>query len=1794
MRKIWGYRFFICFLVALIIVQPSLPGVVLANTDTAVGRTNLLIDFFRQNQTNLAINQLNKNEVIVYGVFLSNFFTPGKTRIKDLIDATSDKTIAKDLSKKFFGSDGNANTILELNKLLYNAITDVLKGQSRNTYALYAKNPNNNPSMSPMSGEDLINKFMGRGDSGSDPRIYNFRGGVVMDLSPEKKVGRGVFQILFGFLPEWVVGKKGIRSMDALYMDGLGNIWGSYKKNGTAVPIDEYVLVLPAALNPAVFEDRVEKQKLPLTNVFAMGGILKITEDYLVNEDDIMFPYYNIRKAFTSGEVNSNSWLNANNLVTIFGIQTPKGKFTLSNGQTYDAIGNSDIVINNLDKVMTNPADSLEQYLNATTGSTFSKDDAFVLLSVDINKFPDFEDLVADEGWNNEDKVNLTAYLFGTTVFSMDEIVDYMYYFDLSGVGASGDGGTWFKSNDVTPLVSRQKLFAREVESPRGNEFSLYNGSYFSSPFNRFLLEYNEAKNAGNEDQYLLKVLQEKFDKEVSPSSEEFKALKLFLNDGLFSLDKNTVDGDLARKALRLLVKKNKKYNILDVLPRSTLVNNVKLSYLININFIINLRLFPTKASSLAFALTPRDSLLTDYSASGKDLYFSDTLTRQHQNGLATLFYAALVYRIFSMNSVFINGATPESGFTPNSKIEGILGEYKVKTAVLNGVNNYPGIYWGYMMELLNVNPRVNDDGTIDWGIVGYQNEVLPFLPLPLQGGFLDLNTALNTTGVVSSEDRTLEEMQLDIVRKVYGLLSEGTSTTREKLVKSFQDSWVISTHRSLVGSWVGNVLSVSSGGNATYSSVVGYINTPSLSEIPFTSWIVQDYVYVYMFFFLIILIIVIVMVLSNVRTLREGLMILLLMAFVLILPNFLVSNVIAISNMAGDKIYSSRFNYWAITQHEQVLSTLRGTTFTGDDFNRVIAENMQAARNMYSSDAGVRVKWPAPKREDVFDTLFSRDSSKQSLSSYMTIFRWLFNSFFTQQEYVYNDPLATYVYRPYNAIAQEASSTYTKLSSTAVDLKDIASKIKSLEGKVLLLPEERFALFHNPDGIIEYSDDRKELIDRVSTYPGSTTEDFKKRLNRYRFWHMGYDPLTEAIFKSDYSMDPTQVGVDENLDNAYYKMFTLMTESPFYYFYNVFKTRYSEEGSLIPGGFKSALLTEEVFKVNDRNNPEVNNKLRDFLDLEGLFTYVIPYLHQANEYVIGWISTYGTSVDGYNFDPKAMPDNKDLTVRYMDEMNKKEALKRVWRLYSPWVDLLYEGALNQKIKVAGKTKYVGDALNPAFYQVQGRDMIFSEADMAAKSYRYSDLSDVERKIQAVLASTYKDLMYLTNYRDFREETLITAAAMMATFNFNREFSDIKLLGESVILYPQSFELKNFNYDAFLRLLLLNSTGEPLMADKDLYVRVLDKTSFFTGILLIISDVLAVIVIPAAKIIVLVLLLLLSLTICLSGVVSKPDRIVRFVLKHIGLPAGVFLLANIVFAFVVSLFLGEGLTGYVGSRYPVLVVTDPTIMLLILIVVDLIYVYVLWKVIKLLFDSFKQYVLSSVHGAVALIAGAGATLVAKVRDLSESRKVGFAQESKGAEVPVSSARKTDRGSSIDEDGLRSVAARIEKENNTPKVDKEFVKYVDDLADRRVEPEETEKSSYDSYYVRRTIGNRVVDFKHSVKSSWRDFTDSITSTKDRIHESLLDARLRMSRYRTSMMVNEVGKLGESIARQQLSKEAIDARAQKRVEKDYKKFNDLNEKIKARVQREMLLEQKKKNLRAKLKSSDNNKSGKGDPQ
>lgn len=103
--------------------------------------------------------------------------------------------------------------------------------------------------------------------------------------------------------------------------------------------------------------------------------------------------------------------------------------------------------------------------------------------------------------------------------------------------------------------------------------------------------------------------------------------------------------------------------------------------------------------------------------------------------------------------------------------------------------------------------------------------------------------------------------------------------------------------------------------------------------------------------------------------------------------------------------------------------------------------------------------------------------SPASSLTSNLTVFRWLFNSFLSQQEYVFNDPLATYLYRPYNAIAEEARASYESLEAfdeSVISLNKVASNISTHSNKVMGLPSHRFMLFNSPEGLVPYSDEQK------------------------------------------------------------------------------------------------------------------------------------------------------------------------------------------------------------------------------------------------------------------------------------------------------------------------------------------------------------------------------------------------------------------------------------------------------------------------------------------------------------------------------------------------------------------------------------------------------------------------------------------------------------------------------------------------------------------------------------------------
>lgn len=1534
----------------------SFTSPVKAASSTGSATTKSMINFFREDRTKLTVERTSPDEVKVYGVFLSNFYIPWSTKLGDLINNKAKNSFPKQISKKFFGSEDKNGQILDINEKVYGAIESTLK-KSSSDFAMLKSSGSDKA----MTGQEFFNKMTGKDKNkliygSNDNQIY-------FDLND--KAMKASIKTLFGISPSFMVSKKkGLRAMTGLYLDGFGNVWGSPAKK---TALKDYVLVLPASLNPGVFPKTDDGFKYPMANVFSMGAVIKPDQNYL-SSAPVYTPYYNLKSYLTDTKYDKG------NALSIYGVQSAS-----------DMVGDTNSIIKNTNyaSVSYNDVTSFINNKNQNVSGTKLK----IILSVAPSKLSSVAESIEDEDSLGKKQIqNLVNYLFSGVALDYSRISDDMYYFKVPN--ASNENPYLKTSGDfskVEDLIPQQRLFVEEGESSGSYDF--YSDSYVASPFHNFLEGYKKsAKN--KKDGYL----KSKLPYYSGADSGVKTALKNFLETGNFKAK----DTKTIYSALNVIRGKKPQHiangsgNVYGVLPPSTSVGSVEKS---------SWGWFNQKTAPFGALLTSNDSILATVSTafgnnrgyfntdsvkyyapfkyteiggllSGTDGNF-EPLKKGQQDRIKSLFYTGMSYRSFSMVDTFANALTGVASGAGNYATPWKNAKMVNQTAIMNGVNNFPGIYWGYVVSLLGVHPKSDGKGFEEPN--PYSSPHLPDMDIDVLGGNLDLNEIFGEAGVVESEDKSFEEMQKDIVKKVYGLLSTKDSSYRDALIKSSQDSWVTSTHRAITGSWVNNELSVSSGGGGTYASSVGYINSPSIAELPLASFILQDYMYLYLFIFIIILAVIAMSVITSNRTFRQGVVMVLMMSVILLLPQFLVGNVINLTNSVSDKIFSEKFNFWAIAQHQQTNKKLSDATASGSEMQYIIASSMVSADAAYSKDAGVRVKWMSPKKDSMFDSIFTDSNGGETLAQNTMIFRWLFNSYLNDEEYNYTDPLATYVYRPYNAIARTAMESYSALNPTVLDRKSVVSKTIEAKKGVLGIEKDTFYLYGHPEGKVKFAKEQAKYISSVSAFKTG------KKLNEvenYRYWGINNSEVTDAIFRSTYSEN---AGFTGNSSDKYYQAYSLLTESPFYYFYNTFKHRYA-----LDGDFKSSLLNKKTFKINS-SKFDMDQKIRDFMDMEGLFTYVVPYLNQGNQYVYGYTSLYGSDIAGYDFTQgEGTPTEKQkaLKARFDSEKLKKQNMRNVWKLYTPWVDTLYnQDVRNIDVPIANKTVLVPDTLNPAMYQSVGRPMIFSEADMRAKNYTFGDLSTVEKKIIQTQKETYKDLMYLTNYYDFDDEVLITAAAMTATFNFNREFSENKVIGDSTVLYPQSYELKNFNYDAFMRLMLLNATGEPILsddADGDLYQRIINKTSIFTGIILLATDVLGVIAIPAMKFATLICMFFLTIILAVSLVITPPERVVKTVFKHLGVPVLMYFGASVLFSLTISLFMGDGLSDYVGASSPELSITDPTVMMLALILIDCVYIFVLFKIIQWLFSSLKDHTMDSAVGMYASAVGTIGVVASKV------------------------------------------------------------------------------------------------------------------------------------------------------------------------------------------------------------------------
>ena len=455
--------------------------------------------------------------------------------------------------------------------------------------------------------------------------------------------------------------------------------------------------------------------------------------------------------------------------------------------------------------------------------------------------------------------------------------------------------------------------------------------------------------------------------------------------------------------------------------------------------------------------------------------------------------------------------------------------------------------------------------------------------------------------------------------------------------------------------------------------------------------------------------------------------------------------------------------------------------------------------------------------------------------------------------------------------------------------------------------------------------------------------------------------------------------------------------------------------------------------------------ELRDFTNMHDFFYYIIPYLQEGVDLARLYDDAFGLYIDddcslsfkedgSFTYDGKVYKCLSDFSTARLSITDSadsnfmtEEQKYKFWHSYNTytilsaycsWLDTMMDCdyAKPETIKVMGDKFRVSNPLDPTTYYTvdsngnltEGRYMIFSESEMKYYGLSEGDLTSVERKILSFQKSVYNETLNLMNYQSVADEALIQAYAMLQLFEFNKEFSQTSVTGKNTYtLYPQGYELKAFSYDAYLRMIMSEASGESLMTDADgedgtntsIYKRIMDNTSLFYGIFLLINDVIAVYLIPGLKLFFIVCIFFTSILLILSAAIKLDLNIINVTWKSLLAPLLSFAAVSIGMSFIVSMFMSSGANGITSSAL-VINTGDPTSVLLLMIVLNSAVLILYFKICKKCFADMKMYfkavfesIGSAVTGALGTVVGL-ATGKAKKFGKSDSGLGGVATSAK--------------------------------------------------------------------------------------------------------------------------------------------------------------------------------------------------------
>lgn len=400
-------------------------------------------------------------------------------------------------------------------------------------------------------------------------------------------------------------------------------------------------------------------------------------------------------------------------------------------------------------------------------------------------------------------------------------------------------------------------------------------------------------------------------------------------------------------------------------------------------------------------------------------------------------------------------------------------------------------------------------------------------------------------------------------------------------------------------------------------------------------------------------------------------------------------------------------------------------------------------------------------------------------------------------------------------------------------------------------------------------------------------------------------------------------------------------TESPFHYFYDVIKDTFDYGITIgtVAGELQGVYIGNRETIMHYRDT----GKVRDFLDMQELFTNTIPYLYKVQILAGG-----NRGNDGL------LGDSKIESYHLYEGMNKS------WLFRSNWVTkLVTSEILTQECKVTdadGKVHVISNPMDPFTYP-ENRPMIFSEAQMYALGLDELDLNTVELKILKVNEEVMNKWTLALNYVNIdgvTPEVIYKQMATDATTIFNREFSPTNKINSKKALYPNGIDLRSISFDSVMRMLMLNTTRDASLIYGDTMKKIIDDSDIFTALALLISAFLSATITPFMRNIFLGVLLFLGIFSLILNILGdskiKLKVTTAYIINHV-----LFLLMTMGYFYIFALIVNS------SYRDDVLNVNNvpfnvgvPAWIFFIIIIANILYIWGVYRVLNISVVNYRD------------------------------------------------------------------------------------------------------------------------------------------------------------------------------------------------------------------------------------------------